>query len=541
MLNYVMKKKQLTTILPNILVTICCIISIGLSVIESRVNIDAHHWGLMYANAADLNRGFIPYKEIFIQYGFLTTFIQSLSLNIFSNTVVSVGVITGIFYAANIYISYFLWQKILNRWLAALSSVLMFLVHGYIIYPWANYFSYTFLLISLLFLTASSQKKIKYLLAGVFLGLSFLARQQLLFTLPSFYLYFLLVYICSEQNLRKIYLRNVVTFHVGMIAVIGTFLLYVIKESAFGDWVNQSFTIALFYGRFLAPGNILRFFKAIILPFDGDGRLLLYSIIFLNALIIFIRIGFLRRIWEVKGFQGKIQERESILFLFSATTLFGYLQSLHIYEVFRLQSSSALGFGLLIFSLVKLLKRFKKWESLVFTISFSPLFFYLILTLVAHKTSSVYFPWNQRLLLSHQLKQPENIEMLQNKLYDEKTRIYYQTLTETMNGYNCKLEYLVNFTSNSYIPFLSKSFKRVQISPFYDMKMSKIIFQDEHVKISRLLLQEKALLITSDNIKIPENYHVVLEVKNSQIPYFDNDTTYIAAPKALSSICRVEK
>ena len=57
------------------------------------------------------------------------------------------------------------------------------------------------------------------------------------------------------------------------------------------------------------------------------------------------------------------------------------------------------------------------------------------------------------------------------------------------------------------------------------MKMSKIIFQDEHVKISRLLLQEKALLITSDNIKIPENYHVVLEVKNSQIPYFDNDTT----------------
>jgi 4-amino-4-deoxy-L-arabinose transferase-like glycosyltransferase len=92
----------------------------------------------MYANAADLNRGLIPYKEIFIQYGFLTTFIQSLSLNIFGNTVVSVGIITGIFYAANIYLSYCLWRKILNRWSSALSSVVMFLVHGYVIYPWAN-------------------------------------------------------------------------------------------------------------------------------------------------------------------------------------------------------------------------------------------------------------------------------------------------------------------------------------------------------------------------------------------------------------------
>jgi hypothetical protein len=532
MSNNVMRKKQLTTILPDILVIICCITSIGFTIIESTLNTDAHHWGLMYANAADLNRGLIPYKEIFIQYGFLTTFIQSLSLNIFGNTVVSVGIITGIFYAANIYLSYCLWRKILNRWSSALSSIVMFLVHGYIIYPWANYFSYTFLLISLLFLTASPQRRNRYLLSGFFLALSFLARQSL-FTIAPIYLYFLLIYISSEQDKRKVHLRNIVMFHVGILGVIGAFLLYVIRESAFGDWINQSFVIGKFYRGFLHPRNILNFLKGIIFPFAGqDGRLLLYSLVFFNALIIFIRTSLLRKIKEL---QEQVQERDNLLFLFSSVILFGYLQSLHIYEVFRLQSSSSLGFGLLIFSLCKLSNRFEKWERLVLSVPFICLFFYLMQTLVFRPTSSVYNPWNRHLphlLVSHQLKQPENIEMLQNKLYDEKTRIYYQTLAKTMSSYDCKLDYLVNFTMNSYIPLLSKSFKRVQRSPFYNESISNIIFQDEKEKITHLFIQEKALLIAAEIKQIPENYQVILEVEKPE--------TYIAVPKVISSSCQVK-
>ncbi|MDJ0505531.1 MAG: glycosyltransferase family 39 protein, partial [Nostocales cyanobacterium LE14-WE12] len=512
-----MTKKQLTTILPDVLVIICCIISIALSITESRLNTDAHHWGLMYANAADLNRGLIPYKEIFIQYGFLTTFIQSLSLNIFGNTVVSVGIITGIFYAANIYLSYCLWRKILNRWSSALSSVIMFLVHGYVIYPWANYFSYTFLLISLLFLTASPQKRNRYLLSGLFLALSFLARQTL-FILAPIYLYFLLIYIPSEQDERKVHLKNIAMFHVGMIGVIGAFLLYVIRESAFGDWINQSFVIGKFYRGYLHPRNILITLKKIIFPFYGV-KPLFYLLIFYNTAVIFIRISLLKKI---KGLQEQVQERNNLLFLFSSVILFGYLQAIHSYHVFRLQNSSSLGFGLLIFSLCKLSNRFEKWERLVLSVPFICLFFYLMKTLVVYKNFSVYSPWNRHLLVSHELKQPENIEMLQNKLYDEKTRIYYQTLAKTMSSYDCKLDYLVNFTTNSYIPLLSKSFKRVQRSPFYNESMSNIIFQDEKEKITHLFIQEKALLIAAEIKQIPENYQVILEVEKPE--------TYIAVP-----------
>jgi hypothetical protein len=534
MLVNLMQKKQLTKILPDVLVIVFCFISIGLSVIESRLNTDAHHWGLMYVNGADLNEGLIPYREIFIQYGYLTTLIQSLSLNIFGNTVVSVGIITGIFYAANIYLSYCLWQKVMNRWLSVLSAMLMFLVHGYIIYPWANYFSYTFLLISLLFLTSSPQKRNRYLLAGVFLGFSILARQSPLPLLASIYLYFLLLYFSSARELRKEYLKSILMFHVGMVSVIGVFLLYLVKESALEDWINQSFTIGIAYKSWVTPKRIYHeFIRGILFP--RDKRLLLYSLVFFNALLLICKTVFPKGLGKLKKIQQQFSERDKLLFLFSSVTLFGYLQSLHIYELFRLQSSSSLGLGLLIFSLHNLSNRFKRWKKVVFTVPVICVFIYLSSTLIFKGHSSVYYPWNRELLLSHQLKEPENIEMLQGKLYNEETRIYFQTITKTINDYSCQLEYLVNFTTNSYVPLLSKSFKKVQKSPFYSATFSGIIFQDEQPKITQLLTQRKAIVIAAKIKEIPDNYQVVLKIKTPKNIRFVDRIIYVAVPKIVAA------
>ena len=48
---------------------------------------DGHHVGLIYSNAIDLINGKLPYQEIFIQYGFLTTLIHSIILLVFDNKV----------------------------------------------------------------------------------------------------------------------------------------------------------------------------------------------------------------------------------------------------------------------------------------------------------------------------------------------------------------------------------------------------------------------------------------------------------------------
>ena len=53
------------------------------SIFILRYYVDGHHIGLMYSNSIDLINGKLPYKEIFIQYGILTTLIHALILIIF--------------------------------------------------------------------------------------------------------------------------------------------------------------------------------------------------------------------------------------------------------------------------------------------------------------------------------------------------------------------------------------------------------------------------------------------------------------------------
>ena len=59
---------------------------------------DGHHIGLIYSNAIDLINGKLPYQEIFIQYGFLTTLIHSIILLVFDNKVFFLSFFNIIFY-----------------------------------------------------------------------------------------------------------------------------------------------------------------------------------------------------------------------------------------------------------------------------------------------------------------------------------------------------------------------------------------------------------------------------------------------------------
>ena len=53
------------------------------SIFILRYFVDGHHIGLMYSNSIDLINGKLPYKEIFIQYGILTTINSCFNFNYF--------------------------------------------------------------------------------------------------------------------------------------------------------------------------------------------------------------------------------------------------------------------------------------------------------------------------------------------------------------------------------------------------------------------------------------------------------------------------
>ena len=58
---------------------------------------DGYHWGFIFSNALDLLDGKLPYKEIFIQYGLLSTLIHALTLIIFDKNIFSLIAVTCFF------------------------------------------------------------------------------------------------------------------------------------------------------------------------------------------------------------------------------------------------------------------------------------------------------------------------------------------------------------------------------------------------------------------------------------------------------------
>ena len=72
------------------------------SILITRYQYDGHHLGLIYSNSLDLINGKLPYKEIFIQYGILTTIINSFILLIFDNKIFFITLFNSIFYSVGV-------------------------------------------------------------------------------------------------------------------------------------------------------------------------------------------------------------------------------------------------------------------------------------------------------------------------------------------------------------------------------------------------------------------------------------------------------
>lgn len=533
--------------LPDILILAICILSFILSVIESRLNTDALHWGIMYANAIDLARGLTPFKEIFIQYGILTTMIQSIALILLGNKAISIGIVTGLFYSANLYISYRLWQKILPKNLACFSAILMFLIQGYIIYPWPNYFAYTFFLLCLLIVVNSPLNKpdIRYVIAGVFFALNVMARHTV-FTLTLFpiYLYFALSYWQEPRDSRINIIKNIGLFHLGLGAILLSFFLYLVKISALREWYLQNVVLLSIYKSYFGgtKATILRFVNSLFIsPFlTLDFRLIIYLFNLLNACYLAIRL--LPQTLRIEKNSSPFAKDNKILFLFLCITLFGYLQSIHIYELFRLQSSSSIGLGLLTLSGLKFTESIPKRQRYVILSVIAAIGVYLGSTLIGVNSSSVYYRWPKELLFTQQLQPPNNISIFEGKLFNSQTKNYYESIANVVNSYKNKVDYVVNFSRDSYFLYLSDNFKKVQISPYYDENVVEKVLLGERQRIEQVIHQENAIYFTEfrkakEWREIPENYCIVFHARKPKGIRFLFRNQYVLAPKKLSDKC----
>ena len=179
----------------NLNIIIYTVISFFLiySIIIISYQYDGHHVGLVYSNALDLIKGKYPYKEIFIQYGFLTTLIHSIILILFDSKVIFLSIFTNVFYSLSILLINLSIKNILNSFYAFIATIIILFNHPIPWLPWSNYIAFLFLSLGIYFLT---KKNKNYYLIGFFFWINHTIETRFFYTISFLcfiFFYFLFI------------------------------------------------------------------------------------------------------------------------------------------------------------------------------------------------------------------------------------------------------------------------------------------------------------------------------------------------------------
>jgi hypothetical protein len=209
----------------NLLLLIISLIIVLLSAYNGALRADPEHWGMMLSNALDLADGKTPYSDFIIQYGYLTTILQTLWCKVFGFSYLALGVLTGIFYAGFLIQTYSIIQRLGGRGSAQLFIVLAFILHPFPNYPWADYFAGFFLITALNLLIGSERRnsqRFRDILTGLAFGLSVWCRYTYALPISIFLAAMLLLAVHPAHRILWIGL----SFTFTNAAFIAVFILY---------------------------------------------------------------------------------------------------------------------------------------------------------------------------------------------------------------------------------------------------------------------------------------------------------------------------
>jgi hypothetical protein len=455
----------------------------------------------MYLQALDLKRGLIPHKEVVIYYGYLTSWIQGAAMSLLGERLLSIGLVTGFFYALSIWLLYCLGKVLLPKSLAFLSALLMFLLHAYIIYPWANYFTYTFLLASLLCLVNRDQTRHASrltVLSGLFAGLAVLTRYSSVHTVLLPFLFFFLIQFFLDRTRWKSVALDAIAWSLGLAIPVGLFLLLLVTQGAFSDLLLQTRTLAEAWGRGVSITNSIPLLLTSILSRTGlmassyeDPRILFFYVNFFWCGIALLY--FLSPPSFTHGPSGKVRND---LILIGLAALVGYLNATHTYEVFRLVNGASLGILIIFYTIFHLTNFIPKVSGKALRkILLIPLAtYYLILssTLILTRTTSVYWPWNWVTLRKENVAEIR-MHIFAGKILPQSYYDFYWAIAQT--AADLDLSYVVtNYTMDPLAAAVTK-LPRAQKAATFVPALAQA-YPEEVAKIDQLIRSNKALILS---------------------------------------------
>lgn len=445
---------MLNKIKENVFPILVFIAVIFASIIQGQYETDSHHFGLMLSNAKDLGNGRLPYKDIFIQYGILTTLIHALAYSIFKS-LLSIIAITSIFYAAGLLLIKEIFCEISkNKKLSNQLLLACFLFHPLVVLPWSNYIAFPFLMLGLLFLIRQYSRLglYGYLLSGVFFGLAILSREGVSIGVLACLLGFaLLDMLYLKVGIKIVALRYSLTA-IGIAICLLPFFIYLHINNLYLYWEILSIELPRVYSEVIfthvrAHKFFMQLLKTIIRgELIFDIRWILIDLI-ISTNIFFVLLFILKQ---------KSQYLSSNSVKISFASLVFLISMLHIPEIFRFATGGIVGLAVVyhFFSI------YSKGHLVSYFVIGS-----LALTLLMG-SSGIQAP-----LIANTTRQnlkPVGIESFYGQFWPSEMEDSYRNLNvdlQKLKGAPCPLHYQFNATMNNFIPVISP-FKPYQVAPF---------------------------------------------------------------------------
>jgi hypothetical protein len=228
------------------------ILTFLISGIFSTIGSEPHHDGILLKPAIDVCSGKVLFRDTFTQYGALTTILQALSLKLVGEYLIVIRLLTAFFYGLISVLLWFVWVRILPKWLCYTSCLIwLFLAPYYYsqFIPWSSVYSLFFQILSLYFLILYIEKgTLLYIFSsGISAALTFWCRQPVgILLFFALLLSIILVSIMNREN-KKDFIRSVFSFSFGFIVCNAIFLVWLYHYEAVNDWYLQSIKLAYIF------------------------------------------------------------------------------------------------------------------------------------------------------------------------------------------------------------------------------------------------------------------------------------------------------
>ena len=404
---------------------------------------DGHHHGLMFSNALDLINGKLPYKEIFIQYGLLTTVIHSSILLLLEKNIYFINLITIFIYFNSLLLVYLITKKFTNNFFALTAFLALIFNHPIPWLPWSNYIAFFFILLAVYLF--SKMNRCSSFFLGFFLSLAGLARQDYFIPIILTLILFGLIVFLEKKKFNEI---KIIEVFLGFLTPIVIFILYLLSNEIFFIWIKYLKIPFIYLDNFNSDffsmsSDFIKFFLV-----ESLTNFIVKPQYFLIFIILFSNIFFLVSCFKKKNLT---------LLLISLLSLFLSIVSLNT-EMFRLYTSVSIG----IISCLYLIYTFKSLEL-------KKIFLFLIY--ISSFFSIIFYPYGNNNNFKKNIKvnilELSEIEFFKYQKWPvgkAKSIITLYNFKKQLVQ-NCKIEYAENLTFDIYYQSIL-DLKRTRLFPF---------------------------------------------------------------------------